>query len=53
MNRVLALFALIVFVGFVAILAMGVPEPDLISIILLTIVLVAYDFATSSGRKDR
>lgn len=52
MNRFLALFAFIVFCGFVAILGLGVPEPDLIAVILLTVVLVGYDFATSSGRKD-
>jgi len=49
MNRFLALFAFVVFVVFVGILAFEVPSPDLVIVIVLTIVLVAYDFITSSG----
>ena len=49
MNRLIALFAFIVFAGFLAILAFEVPSIDLVIVILLTLGLVAYDFATSSG----
>ncbi|WP_185962288.1 hypothetical protein [Palleronia caenipelagi] len=48
MNRVLALFAFAIFTAFLAILAIKVPSPDLVIVILITIALVAYDFATSS-----
>jgi hypothetical protein len=53
MNRLLALFAFAVFTAFLMILAFEVPSPDLIIVILLTLVLVAYDFFNSSnGNKD-
>jgi hypothetical protein len=51
MNRLLALFAFLVFVGFLGVLVMGVPSPDLIVIVLLTAGLVAWDMITSSGKK--
>jgi hypothetical protein len=51
MNRLLALFAFLVFAAFLGILIMGVPSPDLIVIVLLTAGLVAWDMLTSSGRK--
>ncbi|MFZ7092534.1 hypothetical protein [Primorskyibacter sp. 2E233] len=51
MNRMLALFAFVIFVGFLGILAFKVPSPDLVIVIALTILLVAYDFVTSSGDK--
>jgi hypothetical protein len=51
MNRLLALFAFFVFAGFLAILVIGVPSPDLIVIVLLTVALVAWDMLTSSGKK--
>ncbi len=51
MNRLLALFAFVVFAGFLGILIIGVPSPDLIVIVLLTVGLVAYDMLTSSGKK--
>jgi hypothetical protein len=49
MNRVLAFFAFVVFAGFVGILGWKVPSPDLLAVIVLTVVLVAYDMWTSSG----
>ncbi len=52
MNRFLALITFVIFCGYVAILGYGVPSPDLIAVILLTVVLVAYDFITSSGPRD-
>lgn len=51
MNRFLALMAFIVFCGFVGILALEVPSPDLVMVIVFTVVLVGYDFATSSKNK--
>lgn len=50
MNRLVALIAFLVLVGFLAILATWVPSPDLLIVIGLTIVLVGYDFITSSGK---
>lgn len=50
MNRLTALVAFAVLAGFLAILAFEVPSPDLIAVVLLTVVLVAYDFVTSSGK---
>ncbi|WP_172960943.1 hypothetical protein [Oceaniglobus roseus] len=49
MNRLLALFAFVIIAIFLGILAFKVPSPDLVAVILLTLGLVAYDFATSSG----
>lgn len=51
MNRILALLAFLSFAGFVGILAYKVPSPDLVAVITFTLVLVAYDFLTSSGTK--
>lgn len=49
MNRPVALFALAVFLGFIAILAYEVPSPDLIIVCIFTGLLVIYDVVTSSG----
>jgi hypothetical protein len=45
------ILAFVVFAGFLAILAIEVPSPDLIAVILLTLVLVAWDFL--SGRRGK
>ena len=50
MMRVLALVAFAVLAGFLAILAIEVPEPDLVAVIVLTVVLAGWDLATSSGK---
>jgi len=50
MNRLIALFAFLVFLGFAGILALEVPSPDLLAVIALTVVLVAVDFIRSSGK---
>lgn len=50
MNRILALFAFVVIAGFLGILAQKVPSPDLVIVIVLTLILVAYDFITSSNQ---
>jgi hypothetical protein len=47
MDRLLALFTFAVFLCFLGILALKVGEWDLKAIILLTVVLVAYDFWTT------
>lgn len=52
MNRLIALFAFAALAGFLAILAIEVPSPDLVAVIVLTVLLVGYDFLTSSGKKD-
>lgn len=52
MNRLIALFAFAALAAFLGILAFEVPSPDLIAVIVLTILLVGYDFITSSGKKD-
>ncbi len=49
MNRLLALIAFLAFSGFVLILIVKVPSPDLIVVAVLTIGLVAWDLLTSSG----
>ncbi len=48
MNRILALFAFVIFAAFLLILAFKVPSPDLVIVIVLTLLLVAYDFWNSS-----
>lgn len=50
MNRLLALVAFLTFAGFVLVLVVKVPSPDLIAVSLLTLALVAYDFLSSSRR---
>ena len=52
MNRLLPLIVFAVFCGFVGILAFEVPSPDLVVVILITTALVAYDFLTSSGKRN-
>ncbi len=52
MNRILALFAFIAMAAFLLVLAVEVPSPDLVVVILITLAFVAYDFATSSGKRD-
>ena len=51
MNRLLAFVAFAILAGFLGILAYKVPSLDLVAAITLTILLVGYDFATSSGRR--
>lgn len=53
MNKLLALLAFAILAGFLAILALEVPSPDLVAVILLTIALTGYDFLSSTrNRKD-
>ena len=53
MSRLIAVLAFLVFVGFVGILAIEVPSPDLVAIVVLTVVLVAYDLWSSVLRRRR
>lgn len=48
MNRLLALLAFLIFAGFLLILAIEVPSPDLIAVIALTVALAAYDMIKSA-----
>jgi hypothetical protein len=50
MDRILALFAFAIFAIFLGILAVEVWQYDLKAVILLTVVLVAYDFWTSARK---
>ncbi len=52
MNPLMAAFAFAALAGFLGILIWKVPSPDLIAVVVLTIVLVAVDFLTSL-RRDR
>lgn len=53
MNRLTAIIAFAFLTGFLAILAIAVPAPDLVAVIVLTVALVAYDFVTSSGSSKK
>lgn len=44
MNRILAIFAFVIFAGFLAILGSEVPSPDLLAVITITVVLAGVDF---------
>lgn len=50
MNRIVSLLAFGFLAVFIGILVWEVPEIDLILVAALTVVLVAYDMATSSGK---
>ncbi|CTQ33089.1 hypothetical protein [Jannaschia rubra] len=52
MNRTIAAIAFLVFAGFVGILVVAVPSPDLIAVSVLTVGLAFYDLLTSSGRRN-
>jgi len=44
LDKFLALIAIAFFVGFLAIIAIKVPEPDLIIVIALGVAMVLFDF---------
>lgn len=50
MNRLLALFALAVLAGFLVILCLEVPSPDLIVVVAVAFVLAGFDFIRSAFR---
>jgi hypothetical protein len=53
MNKLMAIFAFLVLVGFLAILVIHVPRLDLTAVIALTVLLAAWDlYTTHRPRKD-
>jgi uncharacterized membrane protein YfcA len=46
-DKLLAALAFLVFVGFVGILVVEVPSPDLIIVVAVAVCFVAYDMVTS------
>jgi hypothetical protein len=52
-DRILALVAIIVLTGFLAILIWRVPRLDLAGVIAITLALAYWDFITSAGRKPQ
>jgi hypothetical protein len=53
MNRIMAIFAFLVLVGFLAILMIHVPRLDLGAVIVVTILLAAWDLFTTHGNRKR
>ncbi|MBT8418853.1 MAG: hypothetical protein KJO42_15565 [Silicimonas sp.] len=53
MTNLLAIFAFLVLGGFLLILAVEVPSPDLIAVATLTIVLAGIDFYRSVRDPNR
>lgn len=52
MDRLVALFAFAVLLGFVGILLWHVPRLDLIAVVALTVALAGWDLARSLSRKE-
>ena len=52
MDKAMALAAFGILTGFVVILVIWVPSPDLIAVVALTVALVAYDFVTATSKKN-
>lgn len=53
MNRILAIFAFLVLVGFLAILMIHVPRLDLGAVIVVTVLLAAWDLFTTHRSRNR
>lgn len=53
MERLGAIIAFAFLAAFVGILAVKVPSPDLVAVVVLTICLVAYDFFIYSRKKNK
>jgi uncharacterized membrane protein YfcA len=51
-DKLMALIAFAMLASFVGILITYVPSPDLIAVVVLTVILVAYDFFTSTTGKN-
>lgn len=49
----MALLAFVAVGGYILVLALFVPEPDLIAVAVLVAVLVAYDFVTSARKSGK
>ena len=52
-GKLLALFALAVFVVYLGVLAVRVPRLDLQIVVGVTVLLAAYDLWTEIGRRKR
>ncbi len=53
MNRILAIFAFLVLVGFLGILMFHVPRLDLGGVIVVTVLLAAWDLFTTHRTRKR
>lgn len=53
MERLGAIIAFAFLAAFVGILAVKVPSPDLVAVVVLTVCLVAYDFFIYSRKKNK
>lgn len=53
MDRLLALLALIVMIGFLGIIAYFVPEPDLLAVFVFAAALATTDFWLTLTGRDR
>ena len=53
MNRLVAIFAFLVLVGFLSILVIHVPRLDLTIVIGLTVLLAAWDLYTTHRSRER
>ena len=51
-ERILMIFAFLVLCGFIGILVWRVPQLDIGSVALLTVLLAAYDFFIHRARAD-
>ena len=51
MNRLMAVAALVVLIGFISILLIHVPRLDLAVVIGITVVLAGWDIYTSFGNR--
>lgn len=52
MRLLLALLAFVVLLGFLVILILKVPSPDLVGVVLLTAALAGYDLIDQWKRRD-
>lgn len=51
-DRIMALAALVVLLGFLGILVWFVPRLDLGAVVVVTVLFVAYDFFVASERRN-
>ncbi len=52
-DKVVAIFALLVFIGFLGILVIWVPEPDLVVVTVVVVAMAIYEFWRSLfGRRN-
>lgn len=51
-DRIMAIVAYLVLLGFLVVLVVGVPHLDLIAVAVITLVLAGWDFWKHSGKPD-